>query len=153
MSATKEIIKNKKARFNYEIIEELEAGIVLSGTEVKSLRAGKANLTDSYATFRRDELFLTNTRIEPYDHGSYANHEPDRSRKLLLHKKELARLKGKVAEKGWVIIPLRLYFFNGKVKVQLGVGKGKKVFDKRRTIKDRDMKREMNRELKTAKYY
>lgn len=153
MSATKDIARNKKARFNYEILEEFEAGIMLTGTEVKSLRAGKVNLSDSYATFRGKELFLTNVKIEPYEHGTHVNHEPSRPRKLLLHKKELARLKGKISEKGWVIIPLRFYFSRGKIKAMIGVGKGKKVHDKRRTIKDRDMKREMNRELKNANYY
>ncbi len=150
MAESKDIARNKKAHFNYEIVEDLEAGIVLTGTEVKSLRGGKANLTDAYATFRGDELFLTNARIEPYEFGNFANHEPDRSRKLLLHKKQILRLKGKTALKGWVIVPLKMYFHHGKVKVLLGVGKGKKLHDKRATIKDRESKRDMERELKSS---
>ena len=143
-----DIVTNKKARFNYEIQDDLEAGIALVGTEVKALRAKRVNLTDSYATFKRDELFLINARIEPYEHGNIHNHDPVRARKLLLHRKELDKLKGKLQQKGWVLVPMKLYFTRGKVKVKLGLGKSKKNFDKRQTIKDRDIKRDMEREMK-----
>ena len=144
-----DIAVNKKARFNYEILEQFEAGIVLTGTEVKSIRAKKISLVDSHAVFKGDELFLLNARIEPYSHGTHFNHEPARSRKLLLHKKEIMRLKGKLKEKGWVLVPLKVYFKNNKhVKVQLGLGKGKKTHDKRQVIKERDLDRDARRELK-----
>ena len=144
-----EIVKNKKAFFQYEILEDIEVGIVLKGTEVKSLRQKKVSLLDAYATFKGDELFMINARIEPYDHDTSFNHDPVRSRKLLLKKKELMRLKGKIREKGFVLVPLKLYFKgNRHVKVLLGLGKGKKLHDKRQTIKDRDLKRDAQRELK-----
>ncbi len=144
-----EIAFNKKARFNYEILEDIEAGIQLVGTEVKALRAKKVNLTDAYAVFRGKELFLTNCKIEPYSHGNLFNHEPDRPRKLLLKRKELDRLKGKIAQRGFALLPLKMYFNQrGKVKVLLGLGRGKKIHDKRQTIKERDLKRDMDREMK-----
>jgi len=144
-----DIAINKKARFNYEILEQFEAGIVLLGTEVKSIRAKKISLVDSHAVFKGNELYLVNARIEPYSHGTSFNHEPTRSRKLLMHKKEIMRLKGKLKEKGWVLVPLKVYIKNNKnVKVQLGLGKGKKIHDKRQTIKNRDLDRDAQRELK-----
>ncbi|MDH4200975.1 MAG: SsrA-binding protein SmpB [Spirochaetia bacterium] len=147
-----EIVKNSKARFEYEILEEIEAGIVLAGSEVKSLRLKKVSLVDSYAKFKGNELFLVNARIEPYTHGSFFNHDPVGSRKLLLKKKELFRLKGKLAEKGWTIIPLKMYFKDNKiVKVLLGLCRGKKAHDKRQSIKDKDLKKEALRELKHFK--
>jgi len=147
-----DIAKNKKAYFQYEILEEVEAGIVLKGSEVKSLRLKKVSLTESYAVFKRNELYLLNARIEPYVQATTFNHDPVASRKLLLKKKELLRLKGKLAEKGWVLIPLKMYFkHNRYVKVLLGLGKGKKMHDKRAAIKDRDLKREALRELKDYK--
>lgn len=147
-----EIAKNTKARFEYEIIEEIEAGIVLSGSEVKSLRLKKAAIVDSYGVIKGQEVFLINMRIEPYLHGHHFNHEPVRSRKLLLHKKEIARLKSKLAEKGWALVPLKLYFKNNKtVKVLLGLCRGKKLHDKRQSIKDKDLNRDALRELKNYK--
>lgn len=142
------IVKNKKAYFNYEIQEEVEAGIVLKGTEVKSIRNGKVNIGEAYAVFKQAELFLVNARIEPYSHASAYNHEPTRARKLLLKKKELERLHGKLAQKGWVIVPLKMYFKKNLIKISLGLGRGKKMHDKRNTIKERDIKRDMERELK-----
>lgn len=143
------IAENRKARFNYEILEEIEAGIVLTGSEVKSLREKKVNLSDAYAVFHGNELFLVNCKIEPYSHASLFNHEVSRSRKLLLHKKELAKLKGKLSQRGFSLLPLKMYFnAKGKVKLLLGLGRGKKIHDKRQTIKERDLKREMERELK-----
>lgn len=144
-----DIAVNKKARYNYEILEQFEAGIVLLGTEVKSIRAKKISLVDSHAVFKGDELFLINARIEPYSHGNVFNHEPGRSRKLLLHKKEIMRLKGKLREKGWVLVPIKVYLKNKKhIKVQLGLGKGKKTHDKSQAIKERDLDRDAQRELK-----
>ncbi len=141
-------IVNKKARFDYEIEEEVEAGIVLVGSEVKSIRVGKINISDSYAVFRRHELYLINLRIEPYANASHFNHEPERSRKLLLHRKELDRLETKLKLKGYVIVGLKMYFKGSTVKVLLGLGRAKKKYDKREVIKERETKREMNRELK-----
>ncbi|MES0490935.1 MAG: SsrA-binding protein SmpB [Leptospirales bacterium] len=147
-----DIAKNKKAYFQYEILEEVEAGIVLVGSEVKSLRLKKISLTESYAVFKRNELYLLNARIEPYTNSTTFNHDPVASRKLLLKKKELMRLKGKLAEKGWVLVPLKMYFkYNRYAKVLLGLGKGKKMYDKRAVIKERDLKREALRELKDYK--
>lgn len=147
-----DIIKNAKARFDYEILDEFEAGIVLQGSEVKSLRLKKAQIADAFAKFLGHELYLVNFRIDPYEHGSHFNHDPARSRKLLLKKKELTRLKSKLAEKGWALIPLKLYFKDNKrVKVLLGLCRGKKTHDKRQTIKDRDLQREALRELKNFK--
>lgn len=136
------IAKNKAARFNYQIDDTLEAGIVLTGSEVKSLRQGKANLKDGYARVANGEVFLHEIHISPYSHAGYAQHDPLRVRKLLLHKREIRRLTGKTKERGYALIPLRLYFRNGKVKVELGLGRGKKLYDKREEIKRRDQKRE-----------
>ncbi|MCB1146386.1 MAG: SsrA-binding protein SmpB [Leptospiraceae bacterium] len=143
-----EIVVNRKARFQYEILEDFEAGIVLVGSEVKSLREKKVNLTDAYGVFRGDELFLMNCRIDPFSHASHFNHEPARSRKLLLHRRELDRLKGKLQTKGLVIVPLKLYFKKNLVKVLIGLGKGKKLHDKRASLREKDVKREMDREMK-----
>uniref|UniRef100_A0A7C4ATB1 SsrA-binding protein n=1 Tax=Desulfomonile tiedjei TaxID=2358 RepID=A0A7C4ATB1_9BACT len=139
------ICKNKKAHFNFELGDTFEAGIVLLGSEVKSLRLGKANLTDSYAKFRQGELFLVDAHISPYPQANRENHDPDRDRKLLLHKRELKRLLGKVTEKGFSLAPLKLYFKDGKVKVELALARGKKLFDKREAIKKKDQRREMER--------
>jgi SsrA-binding protein len=139
------ICQNKKARFNYSIEDSLEAGICLLGTEVKSLREGKVSLGDSYGTIKNGELFLVDAHISPYSHGNRNNPDPLRMRKLLLHKKEIRRLIGKVQERGFTLIPLRLYFSNGKAKVELGLAKGKKLFDKRETLKQKAMQREMER--------
>jgi SsrA-binding protein len=143
------IASNKKARHDYEISGEIEAGIVLVGTEVKSIRQGKINLKDSYADIKNGEVFLKQMHITPYQNAYYDNHEPLRSRKLLLHNREIKKLIGKVAERGFTIVPLKVYFKNGKIKVQIGLAKGKKLYDKRDTIKKRDIKREMDREEKS----
>jgi SsrA-binding protein len=142
------ICQNKKAYHDYFVEETFEAGIVLVGTEVKSLRAGKAQLVDSYAVFHGEELFLLNAHISPYSHAARDNHDPTRSRKLLLHKKELQRLMGKVNEKGLSLVPLKLYFKNGKVKVAIGLVKGKKLYDKREVMKQRAMNKDVEQELK-----
>lgn len=145
---TKIICKNRKARFNFEIEETIEAGIALQGSEVKSLRGGKANLSDSYGKFRDGEVFLVDAHISPYEQANRQNHDPVRDRKLLLHKREIRKLIGKVTERGYSLIPLQLYFKQGKVKVLLGLGKGKKTFDKREAIKKKDQRRELERMLK-----
>jgi SsrA-binding protein len=139
------ICQNKKAWHNYFIEDKYQAGISLLGTEVKSLREGKANLGDSYGKIKNGEIFLVDAHISPYTHGNRFNSDPLRTRKLLLHKKEIRRLIGKVQEKGFTLIPLRLYFSNGKAKVELGLAKGKKLFDKRETIKRKTMERDMER--------
>ena len=139
------ICQNKKALHHYFIEDRYEAGIALQGTEVKSLRDGRANLSDSYGKIRNGEIFLVDAHISPYSFGNRLNHDPLRPRKLLLHKKEIRRLIGKVQEKGFTLIPLRLYFSDGKAKVELGLAKGKKLFDKRETLKRKTMERDMER--------
>ena len=139
------ICQNKKARFHYSIEDSLETGICLLGAEVKSLREGKVNLGDSYGTIKNGEIFLVDVHISPYSHGNRNNPDPLRTRKLLLHKQEIRRLIGKVQEKGFTLIPLRLYFSSGKAKVELGLAKGKKLFDKRETLKRKEMQRDMER--------
>ncbi|MFZ5865561.1 MAG: SsrA-binding protein SmpB [Thermodesulfobacteriota bacterium] len=147
-SNIKVICKNRKARFNFEIEDTLEAGIALVGSEVKSLRQGKANLSDSYAKIRGDELFLVDAHISAYDQAGSQNHDPLRERKLLLHRREIRKLLGKVAERGFSLIPLKLYFKNAKVKVELALAKGKRAFDKREAIKKKDQRRELERLIK-----
>lgn len=144
----KVVVTNKKARFQYEIIETFEAGIVLQGTEVKSLRLGKGNLQDSYATIKDGESFLYNMHISPYEQGNIYNHDPDRIRKVLLHKQEIKRLTGKVLERGMTLVPLKIYFKNGRAKVELGLARGKSLVDKRRDIARRDEQRMVEREFK-----
>ena len=146
------ICQNKKAFHEYFIEETYEAGIVLVGTEVKSLRDGKAQLVDSYAVFKGDELFLLNAHISPYSHAARDNHDPTRSRKLLLHKKELQRLQGKINERGFALVPLKLYFSRGKIKAEIALVKGKKLHDKRETLKKNAMKKDVERELKDRSY-
>jgi len=143
--AEKLICQNKKAFYHYFIEEKYQAGIALMGSEVKSLRDGKVNLGDSYGDIKRDEVFLVDAHINPYPQANRLNHDPLRTRKLLLHKKEIKRLIGKVEQRGYTLIPLKLYFVNGKVKVDLGLAKGKKLFDKRETLKKKTMEREMER--------
>jgi SsrA-binding protein len=143
--AEKLICQNKKAWHNYFFEDKYEAGIALLGTEVKSLREGRANLGDSYGKIKNGEVFLVDAHISPYSHANRFNHDPLRTRKLLLHKKEIRRLIGKVQERGFTLIPLRLYFSNGRAKVELGLGKGKKLFDKRETLKRKTMERDMER--------
>ena len=139
------IATNRRARHEYSILETYEAGLALRGTEVKSLRAGLVNFKDSYATVRNGEVWLLGCHINPYSHGTDANHNPERDRKLLLHSKEISRLSGKVAERGLTLIPLKLYFKSGRAKLELGLGRGKKLHDKRSTLREREVKREMDR--------
>lgn len=139
------IATNRKARHDYHISDEVEAGIVLVGTEVKSIREGRVSLKESYADIKNNEVFLRNLNITPYKFAYYDNHEPMRTRKLLLHRREIDKLTIKTKERGFTIVPLKIYFKNGKIKVQLGLAKGKKLYDKRQTIKDRDMQRDMDR--------
>jgi SsrA-binding protein len=148
MSGKKIICVNKKASHSYFIEAKYEAGLVLQGTEVKSLREGRANLKESYARIKHDEVFLYNCHISPYSHGNRLNHDPVRPRKLLLHKREIRKLFGKVAERGYTLVPLRLYFFHGKAKLEVGLAKGKKLHDKRHAMKERDANREMERAFK-----
>jgi SsrA-binding protein len=144
----KNITVNRKASYEYHFLQTFEAGIVLVGTEVKSLRQGKANLVDGYAKIERGEVWLVNAHISEYTQGNINNHDPRRERKLLLNKNEIRKLIGKTKEKGLTLIPLRLYFKNGKVKVELALAKGKKVYDKRRDIAKRDFQREQERRIK-----
>jgi len=142
------ICANKTARLNYFIDDTFEAGIVLSGTEVKALREGRANLRDSYAQVTDGEVFLYDLHISPYTFGNRYNHEPLRVRKLLLHKQEIRRLYGKTQEKGFTLVPTRLYFKRGRVKVEIGLGRGKKLYDKRETLKRREDERDMARSFR-----
>ncbi|MEN6374460.1 MAG: SsrA-binding protein SmpB [Smithella sp.] len=148
-TAQKLIASNKTARINYEIGDTYEAGLVLTGTEVKALRSGKANLKDSYVVVKDDEVYLREMHIGHYDHGNRFNHNPLRTRKLLLHKREIKKLYGKSREKGLSLVPLKLYFKNGKVKVEFGIGKGKKVYDRRQDIKEREERRTLSRDFKS----
>jgi len=148
----KDITVNRKAFHDYEILEKHEAGIVLVGSEVKSVREGKVNLKDSYVDIRFQEAFLINAHISQYSNASYNNHEPERERKLLLHKQELLKLDRKVKTKGVTIIPLRMYFTTkGRVKIEIAVAKGKRAYDKKQVIKDRDIRRDAERELRDYK--
>ena len=139
---------NRQARHNYFIDEIYEAGLVLVGSEVKSLREGKANLKDGFARIQRGEAFLLNTHISPYSGANQFNHEPTRARKLLLHAREIERLTGKTKERGFTLVPLRLYFKNGRAKVELGLARGKKLYDKRETLKRKEAQREVERSIK-----
>jgi SsrA-binding protein len=141
-------IQNRKARHDFNVEETYEAGLVLKGTEVKSLRQGKASFTDSFAYLQDGEVWLRELYIKPYEHGSYYNHDPRRPRKLLLHKKEIRALDKAIQQKGYTIVPLKLYFKNGNAKVLIGVAKGKKQFDKRDSIKEKDVKRQIERNVK-----
>lgn len=144
------VAQNKKARHDYFIEDTLEAGIVLSGTEVKSIRQGKVNLKDSYAMIEDGEVILSGMHISPYEQGNIFNKDPLRDRKLLLHKYEINKLIGYTQQKGLTIVPLQLYFTRGKVKLQLGIAKGKKLYDKRDDIAERDAKREIDRRMKES---
>ncbi len=138
-------IDNRRARFEYEWLEQLEAGIALTGTEIKSIRSGQISIQESYARIRDGELWLLSMHVPAYKEGSFSNVDPDRPRKLLLHRKEIDRLAGRVSEKGLTLIPVRLYFKRGKVKISIALARGKKIWDKRKTEKDRDVEREMAR--------
>ncbi|NLG89348.1 MAG: SsrA-binding protein SmpB [Clostridiaceae bacterium] len=144
----KPVAQNKKARHDYFIEQTFEAGIVLAGTEVKSVRLGKVNLRDSYAYIKDSEVFISGMHISPYEKGNIFNRDPMRDRKLLLHKYEINKLIGYTQQKGLTLVPLQVYFKNGKVKVELAVARGKKLYDKRRDIAERAAKREMDRKIK-----
>lgn len=144
------VAQNRKARHNYEISDTYEAGIVLTGTEVKSLRAGRASLVDGYAEVRDGEVWLRNVHIPEYDQGSWTNHEPRRSRKLLMRRDEISRLIGKTREKGLTLVPMSLYFKDGYAKVELGLGRGKKTHDKRQALVEKQAKREAERAMARA---
>jgi SsrA-binding protein len=144
----KVVCQNRKAFHDYIIEDTLEAGIALSGTEVKSLREGKANLKDSYVLVKGGEVFLLNCHISPYSHGNIMNHDPVRTRKLLLHRQEIDRMSGKAAAKGYTLIPLKIYFKASFAKVEIGLAKGKRLFEKRDSIKEREAKRENEKAMK-----
>ncbi|NOX35831.1 MAG: SsrA-binding protein SmpB [Deltaproteobacteria bacterium] len=148
----KTIATNKKARHNYHIESEYEAGIVLAGTEVKSIREGRVSFQDAYADIKNGEIFLRQLHISPYKYAYNSNHESLRTRKLLLHQYEIKKLLGKIKERGYTLVPLKIYFKNDKIKVQIGLGKGKKLFDKRESIKKKDMKRDLDREQKKQSF-
>lgn len=139
-------IKNKRASFDYHILEEIEAGIVLVGTEIKSIRKGSVDLKDSFINIKNNEAYIINMYIAPYENGNIFNHDERRTRKILLHKKEIKKLKEKIKIEGLTLIPLKLYFKNNKVKILIGIAKGKKLYDKREALKQKDLNRE-------AKYY
>ena len=147
-SQQKIISKNKKALFNYFIDETYETGIVLKGSEIKSCREGKVNIKDGYAKIKNGELYLINTHISPYIHANQFNHDPLRERKLLLHKREIKRLIGKIQEKGMTLIPISMYLKNGKAKIELGLAKGKNLYDKRESIKRKTEDRELERSFR-----
>ena len=149
--AEKLIAENRKARHDYELLERVEAGLVLTGTEVKSLRAGRAVLGQAYADVRDGEAWLHGAEIAAYDQGNRANHEPTRPRKLLLHRREIDRLYGQVREKGLTLVPTRLYFKDGRVKVELALARGKDTVDKRRALAERDARREIERAMKARR--
>ncbi len=144
----KTVAVNRRARHEYAVEETLEAGIVLTGTEIKSIRAGRVNLAEAYARIERGEAWLIGAHIAPYEQGNRNNHEPTRTRKLLLHRDQIAELIGRTQAKGFTLVPLKLYIRDGMAKLELGVGKGKKAYDKRRTIAERDSRRELERSTK-----
>jgi SsrA-binding protein len=150
-SGEKLIADNRRARHDYQLLERVEAGIVLTGTEVKSLREGRASLQQAYADFRGGEAWLVGAHIPVYDQGNLANHDPDRDRKLLLHKRELASLAGKVAQRGLTLVPTQLYFKDGRAKVELALARGKEQRDKRRDLAKREAERQMERALKARR--
>ena len=141
-------IQNKKAKFDYEILDTYEAGIVLTGTEIKSIREGKAQLKDSYAVIRNGEIFLLNMHISHYEQGNIFNHDETRTRKLLLHKKEILKLRDRVEIEGLTLVPIKLYFKGNKAKILIGIAKGKKTYDKRESIKKRDIDRDLKKQFK-----
>ena len=141
-------INNRKAYFDYQILEEIEAGIVLTGTEIKSIRNGQANLKDSYAIIRNNEIYILNMHISKYEEGNIFNHDETRTRKLLLHKKEILKLNDKIKLQGLTLVPLKLYFKKNKAKILIGLAKGKKTYDKRESIKERDIERNIQKNYK-----
>lgn len=145
------VAQNRKAFHDYFIEDTLEAGIVLLGTEVKSLRDGKANLKDSYVLIKDAEAFLLNCHISPYSHGNISNHDPLRTRKLIIHKKQIIKLRGRLIQKGYSLIPLKIYFRGAFAKVEIGVAKGKKLYEKREKIKEKEVKRDLERAIRIDK--
>jgi len=145
------IATNRKAFFNYEVLDRAEAGVALLGTEVKSIREGGFNFKDAYVEFRGGELFLVGARIGPYSHGNLMNHPDERDRKLLLHKREITRIMGKTAEKGLTVVPLKIYFKGGRIKIEIGLARGKKLHDKRATLRERETKREMEKAARAGR--
>ena len=141
-------VQNRKARYEYEILETFEAGLVLKGTEIKSIREGKANIKDSYGIIKNNEAYILNMHISPYEQGNIFNHEETRTRKLLLHKKEILKLKSKLELEGLTLIPLKVYFVKNKAKLELGLARGKKLYDKRETIRKRDVERQLQKNYK-----
>ena len=148
VDGVKIVAENRKARHDYELLDRFEAGLVLKGTEVKSAREGRVNLKDSYASVRDGELFLVQCHISPYSHAHYENHDPLRPRKLLLHRREIRRLIGKITERGLTLIPTRIYFRGGRLKVELALAKGKRAHDRRAAARERDLDREVKAALK-----
>jgi SsrA-binding protein len=151
-SGTKLIADNRRARYDYELLDRVEAGLVLTGTEVKSLRAGKASLQHAFGEVRDGDIYLVGANIPEYPQASRQNHDPDRARKLLLHRSEIDSLAGKVSERGLTLVPMRLYFKDGRVKVELALARGKAARDRRRDIAERDARREMERALKARRF-
>lgn len=141
-------INNRKAKFDYQIFDTYEAGIVLTGTEIKSIRQGNCNIKDSYVIIKNNEAYVINMHISPYEEGNIFNHEETRTRKLLLHKKEILKLNDKLKISGYTIVPLKIYFNKNKAKMLIGLAKGKKNYDKRESLKEKDMKREMEKQIK-----
>lgn len=150
-TGTKLIADNRRARHDYELLERVEAGLVLQGTEVKALRVGRATLQRAFADLRGNEIWLVGANIASYDKGGFANHDPDRDRKLLLHRREIDRLRGRVQEKGLTLVPTRLYFKDGRAKVEIALARGKELRDKRRSIAERDAERQIERALKSRR--
>ena len=145
------IVDNRRARHDYHLFDRVEAGLALTGTEVKSLRGGRASLQQAYAEVRDNEAWLVGCHINPYSHGTYANHDPERDRKLLLHRREISRLTGKVAERGLTLIPLRLYFKGGRAKLEIGLARGKKLHDKRSALREKETRREMEKAVRESR--
>jgi SsrA-binding protein len=152
MSEDKTVVSNRKARHEYDIVDRIEAGLVLKGSEVKSLRAGRANLADAYARVIKSEIWVINMHISPYKEATDQNHEPLRDKKLLLHRSEIKKLTRRVNEKGFTLIPMRVYFKNNKAKVEIGIARGKRQYDKKTSIAERDVKRDLEREQKKFKF-
>lgn len=146
--AEKVVATNRKAFFHYQIFDRAEAGVILLGTEVKSIREGGLSFSDAFVEFRKGELYLVGCRIAPYSHGSLQNHPPERDRKLLLHKREILRFGGKATEKGFTLVPLKVYLKNGRVKIELGLARGKRAYDKRESLKKKDVDRETRQAIK-----
>jgi SsrA-binding protein len=151
MAEDRVVATNRRARHEYEILETFEAGLVLRGTEVKSLRTGQVNFKDSYATVRNGEMWLLGCHLSPYSHGTDANHDPERDRKLLLHGREITRLVGKIAERGLTVVPLKLYFKGGRAKLEIGLARGKKLHDKRASLRERETRREMDKAARAGR--